>query len=768
QAEIIWFLASDDRTANVQSWTDVRLEPGKLFVVGDPKQSIYRFRRADIGLYSRIYGQESSQNRAQLRENFRSVSAVLDWVNFQFRTDMVGDSGVQAPYVDLHTSNTDPDRGGVHPVGGLVDGGAPVAYEQEAAAIARCAQNAVVEEWLVRDSRSHDEWRPARYRDVCVLLRARTNVRGLEEAFERLSVPYRMESGSLVLDTQEVRDLLACLRAIDDPSDQVALVAALRSPAYACSDVDLLDWIDAGGNLNYLQSQESVPGFVGEGFCSLRAFHLARIDRSVATTVESFIRDRMLAVGVFDGRRPRETWRRLRYVVAQARALASAGRPTLRALVDWLESLQREQIRDVESPLPEADEDAVRVLTMHGAKGLEFPITILTGLNAVPRVISPGVQVLSNRQTGALEARVGVFQTGGYTEAKLREDVLEEAERTRVFYVAATRARDHLVLSLFHGNRGGATTAAKYLEGLTRPEAPRTSRLALEELPFQVSSPRIEPTGPVDTPDEQLADEANWRRERAVAIRAAGMSPAVTTSRLARLDVSESGREEPTIVGRSGAAESVLADLLDDDEREPLYLDPEAPPRSPYDQSIRIGRAVHSALAEIGPEGDRLIGPAVERAARENQLETEVDVVRRLVEASLRSPAIVGSRSLRQWREVTFGIDVDGMILAGRVDLVVETAESRLRVIDYKTEALAGQSLDERANRHRIQAGAYALAIQQSTGKAVEAVTLVFAAPGGGEVTWVDVDRLISDTRDLMRRREWLAGPLVDSPPSLQ
>src|SRR6185437_2047256 len=132
------------------------------------------------------------------------------------------------------------------------------------------------------------------YRDICVLLPTRTNLRRLERAFEDNGVPYRMESGSLVVFTQEVRDLVACLRAIDDPSDQVALVAALRSPAYACSDVDLLRWVDAGGRFDYERAGTGCDGPVRQALASLQSFHHTRMQQSPAALCEAFIRDRML------------------------------------------------------------------------------------------------------------------------------------------------------------------------------------------------------------------------------------------------------------------------------------------------------------------------------------------------------------------------------------------------------------------------------------------------------------------------------------------
>ena len=187
---------------------------------------------------------------------------------------------------------------------------------------------------------------------------------------------------SLVLQTQEVRDLLSCLRAMDDPSDQLALVAALRTPAYGCSDVDLLAWIEAGGALSYERRPVDVESPVRVAFESLAAFHSQRMARSAAATIEAFIHDRSLAVQALGQPRPREAWRQLRYVVAQARRWAEPGDPTLRGMLDWLERLQHNIFYDTESAVPEADENGVRLLTIHGAKGLESPVVLLSGPGA--------------------------------------------------------------------------------------------------------------------------------------------------------------------------------------------------------------------------------------------------------------------------------------------------------------------------------------------------------------------------------------------------
>jgi ATP-dependent helicase/nuclease subunit A len=461
QAELICLLAADSAQASITNWRELRLERGKLFVVGDPKQSIYRFRRADIAVYEALYARADGESeRLVLSQTRRAIEPLVAWVNRHFGHEMHRQPGVQADYVPLVARppvpgvELDDGESGVRLVGGVVEGGAGERWEQEAEAIAQVSAQIVQAGWRV-SARDGERWlgRPATFSDICVLLPGRTNLRRLERAFEQYDVPYRMESGSLVLQTQEVRDLLACLRAIDDPSDQVALVAALRSQAYGCSDVDLLAWVEAGGALSYERPATPIDSPAQTAFDNLAGFHRARLDRSAAATAEAFIHDRSLAVQALGQPRPREAWRRLRYVVAQARRWAETGDPTLRGLLDWLERLQRNVYYDTESALPEADEDAVRLLTVHGAKGLESPVVILSGLGAGGRP-ADAVQVVPGYLEGRLAVRCGRFQTPDWNGDHEKE--LGEAEALRLLYVAATRAREHLVLSLYHNRAENA------------------------------------------------------------------------------------------------------------------------------------------------------------------------------------------------------------------------------------------------------------------------------------------------------------------------
>jgi ATP-dependent helicase/nuclease subunit A len=463
QAEIAFYLAADERELP-PDWRDIALVRGKLFVVGDPKQSIYRFRGADIAIYDELL-ERLKDCRVHLTHNFRSVRPVLDWVNHHFERHMHAASGFQPEYTSLAAQwpSIDGADCGVRRVGALMDAPAAEAADAEAQAFAALARGAVEDGWLVNDVDPHGDriLRPAAYRDICILLPVRTHLRRLERALERMGVPYRVEAGKLVLDTQEVRDVLACLRAIEDPSDQVALVAALRSPAYACSDVDLLRWVEGGGQLNHEDPGEGPDGPVKDALASLSEFHHRRLLVSAPALIEAFMADRMLIASAFAETRPREAWRRLRYVVSRARAFTSTGRHTLRAFLDWIEGLQRADVRDPETGSAESDEDAIHIQTIHSAKGLEYPIVFLGGLGSTGRGRHDGIDVIPDRRTGRLACKVARFwQTPDYETASLREKQMADAETVRLLYVAATRARDHLVLSLFRGSRSSGSVAA--------------------------------------------------------------------------------------------------------------------------------------------------------------------------------------------------------------------------------------------------------------------------------------------------------------------
>jgi ATP-dependent helicase/nuclease subunit A len=463
QAELALLLGGDD--------------PDRLFFVGDPKQSIYRFRRADLAVYGALR-EAFAGSVVPLATNHRSTAGVIRWVGRVFERLFADGGDGQARWSGLVAVRPQrPDAGPpVVTFGGAGAVGETVAAlrEREAADVVDVVRRAVGDPWLVEDA-DGGGWRPARLDDIAVLLPTRTALPAIERALDDAGIPSRVESRSLVWATQEARDLLALLRAIDDPSDQVAVVAALRTPALACSDRDLLDAVTAGLRWDEVADGARVAAVlpdaatpVRRGLDALAQYRAARRDLPFTALIERVVRElRLLELGMA-GPRPREAWNRVRFVVDQARAFADRGQgATLRAFVDWAERQADEKARALETVMPEHDHVAVRITTVHAAKGREFPIVIVAGLSVEGEPYRDAAVVWRTPGGGPPALRLGRADLGwasaGWDAAKAGDAAAERQEDDRLAYVACTRARDHLCVSLHHraGAGGRSSIAAR-------------------------------------------------------------------------------------------------------------------------------------------------------------------------------------------------------------------------------------------------------------------------------------------------------------------
>ena len=682
QAEIAFYLAADPSVPIPADWRDITLEDGRLFIVGDPKQSIYRFRRADIAIYDALL-RRLDHCREHLVQNFRSVRPVIDWVNLHFVGDMREEASVQPQYVELAASRESlaPDRlPGVYRFGGPRDGSAADVALAEASELAALASSMVREGWPVQDRGPGGEriTRPARYRDVCILIRARRRLRWIEPALNRADVPYRLESGELILSSQEVRDLLNGLRALDDPSDEVALVATLRSPAFGCSDPDIVRWVEEGGELSHEAPGGGPDGPVKDALTWLARFAERRHTLSPPALIEAYIQERQLELIALDDRRPRESWRRLRYVVDSARTFTGTGRHTLRAFLDWIAGLASAEVRDVESEDAEQDEDAVRIMTVHQAKGLEFPIVILPGLGSPVGGGGRGVQVIADRERGSLECRVNdAWQTAGFDAVKARERAMEEAEAVRLLYVAGTRARDHLALSLFRGAEAVMSAAGRIERRLG----------GADELCLPLTPDEVPATDKGGAPADEAADpawmgpecERAWLARRAEAVGRLTEPP--------RFDAEPAAAIDPWSLG-----EDLTVELLDG-------------------PTVELHREVRRLVRRVRPGT-----VAVDEDASTEQ------VARRLAEAIVAQPAYQAAcEDLTCRRDVGLLGMVDGLLVDTTVDLVYDTADGAV---------LVQLDLDDDPDDAPGRADRLARAFLAATGQRPAAVELIHAAQG--------------------------------------
>jgi len=711
QAEIAFFLAADfgsmgEKALTETDWCQLGIAPGKLFVVGDPKQSIYRFRRADIAAVQKVSGMLGGEP-ARLEQNFRSQEPVIAWVNKLFSQWMgEGNPGIQACYVNLSSKwddSADEPAVGVYRFGSQMEGRAYRVKLAEASSVAGIIGSIRRLGWQVRE-KEIGGLRPAKYSDICILLSTRTNLPYIERALDGAEIPYRVESESFVLGSQDVRELLNCLKAVDSPVDRVALAAALRSSAFGISDVELVEFVDAGGNLDYT-SPGCGGGRVAEALEVLAEYNRRRVFEPVDRLIECFIRERRMAELAFGRTRPRERLRRLELVAEQARAFSSIGERSLRVFIDWMNRQMEEQARMVEIPVPETDEDAVRIMTIHAAKGLEFPVVILAGLGSGH---NPGYPVVFG-DDGRVQVKLGsgekAFCTAGYEPAQAREKEAEQAEKIRLMYVAATRARDYLLVSLYRSSKG-SNAINETIEEIA--EQTGCGWRTLDAACLEAAPPQNAPCEPADfadSPEQRLA----WIERNRQVIQAASAAPAFAVTSIAGQPEEEAEASEVYYrKGRGGTS---------------------------------LGRAVHSVLQTI----DLATGEDIEQLSRsqanvEGIPEREAEVVR-LVKKALDMPVVKRAvASGRYWRELFISLPYRGRQIEGFIDLLFEEG-GKLVIADYKTDVVIDFTDSNKLERYRLQAGLYALAAGELTGKPVKEVALLFLSAGREEIMR-DIDEL--------------------------
>ena len=735
------------RIAELDQTRDPGMRDGALFLVGDPKQSIYRFRRADIATYLDAR-QRLEAARVSLRANFRSSAGILRWLNDTFSELLCGEDGVQPDYEPLEPGRTEQQRPSSRPPVAYVGGPdepdrvrAAADRRSESAATLVAALRTVREEgWPVEVGSPDGSVRtlPARFEDMAVLIPTRTALPALEQALDAAGVPYRVESRSLIYASQDVRDLVALLRAVSDPTDAVSVVAALRTPALASGDDDLVAYRHAGGSWDYRDDAPALAaGHPVVTACgALRELHEQSAWLTPAELAERVVHDLGLLELAFAYRRPRDHWRRVRLVVDQAHRVTEAG-GTLRDLLAWLDRQAEEGAQAPGGVVPEPDDDAIRIMTVHAAKGLEFPVVALTGLDA-PRG-KVGGRVLWPSPGERPELQLGAHATAGWQGARDHEKRMAVAESDRLLYVAATRARDHLLLDLHHPGRAeGSNAEPCHAELLWRlvDRQREAGLLTVCEL-SDGSSPHD--TGVGTVPDE---DVDAWWEERRGRLEEARYVPAVAATAFARR-MHEAMQADDATIGHApigGVAEH------DDDES-----GRHAPARPFGRAGTAVGRAVHACLQVV----DLAAGDAVRTAALADVHAAREGVarmggeVRGRVASALSSTAVARARQAeRHWRELYVGVELDGVLLEGFIDLMYETPDG-LVIVDYKTDAVDGDRLDALLARYRWQGAAYAVAVEAAVSRPVVGCRFVFTEPSGPvERDLPDLGALTAEVRD--------------------
>ena len=718
QMELVLFLAEDG--AKAADWSEVKIKPGKLFLVGDPKQSIYRFRRADIDLYRRVK-EMMKPGVEYISVNFRSSVGIIKWVNDFFSALMAEEESraAQADYVPLEAHRDDtPDGPAVAmivPSDEANQGNADAIREAEAGHAAAMAKLIMESrDWSVRDPDTGEK-RSIKPSDIGVLYPSRTGLPFYEEAFRAQGIPFVSDSGRDFYEETEVGYLLACLRAIENPHDAISVTAALTSVFFGFSDEDLFLHRAAGGSLDYTLAPPDGQPELSAALSFLNELHRARNDAPAFRTIRRLWWETGAAPLLMLRPRGRRIDSCLSLLADRGRIIQSSESLSFGRTVATLER-ERQAAREVaELTSPESGAEQVQLLTFHKAKGLEFPVVILVNLGSekVSRAAkAEPIKILPLRFERRVEVAVrspngDQVCTPGFVEARAAEDSREEAENVRKFYVASTRARDHLIISCF--GKSDPKTYLGYLKdlpdsGTTRIPAEGLRVLEEEDSPFGVPM-RLDGAKQSKKTASELAERLDGLQAK--------ISETVSKASVA-----------PKVIRPSRSEPGALI-LIERGQKSEIG-------------GPEVGDAFHEVMERIDfadPSGlDALARAACASRGVEQSTEAVAEWARWFLDSGLGRRAKAAGAAT--YREIPYSISRGADLLEGKIDLLFEEtadetgATRRLVLVDYKTDNVTGKGLASWVERYREQLSLYAEAVELALGNRPDEVYVAFVRPG--------------------------------------
>ena len=691
--------------------------PGHFFAVGDMNQSIYGFRHAAPEVFEAYRDEVEASGRrlVELEENWRSRPDILSAVE-----------------TISHGAN------GIHPLPLVAKRDLPPKFEASVevlAAIAGTQEAAQVLEaqWVARrilelEGSLQLNHGAAQFGDFAVLMRNSEVAPVFTRAFEEAGIPYLLNQGKGFFETREVIDLTALLNAIDNPRDEISLAVALRSPFAGVSDEALLRLKTIGNLGSALRKLERADAaFPVEQLSRLRRFRELLHQWQEARDIAGF--DRLLMRAMDETGYSVASGTRAAANLEKFLALARDASPrlTLHQFVTELALMRDADAREPDAP-PEDAVRAVRIMTVHAAKGLEFPVVFLAALH---KGVAPGCGPLAFSPRRGIGAKWKYPGTAADTKSDwflraISRDVKqrESDESDRLFYVAMTRAEEHLVFSCssFGARKewDAALAAALGLD-LNTPrqevkpvEAPDGERFALRIFVTD------QPPKPMARREAQPVETFVPMIDRGTAAgqhdSAASVTSVVTFAECPRRYYLRH------FLGWPGNAPRALRTIDEDDTGREL-------------DASEFGLEVHALLA--GQPG----APASPEARLLVDAFYSSDLGRR------------AARAIRVEREFDFLMALEDVVLRGQIDLWFEEA-GELVLVDYKTDEIKTRETAARAGYYAPQLRLYALALERMLGKTPAGAYLYFlrpnvAVPVSLERTLLDdPEALVRDFRD--------------------
>jgi ATP-dependent exoDNAse (exonuclease V) beta subunit len=798
QAEILLLLANDVR--------------GKLFIVGDPKQAIYRFRGTDVGTYWRVCRELEARGGRVLRltTSYRSVPAIQRFVNAAFAPEMTGDEMTrQADYVALSEKRPPHDsqpaivalpvprpygRGGF---GGLKASAKAIDASLPDAVGAYIAWLTEKSGWTVSEKQPDGaELRvPLQPRHVAVLFRRFVSfgedvTRAYTDAIEARGIPHLLVGGKAFHGREEVETIRAALAAIEWPDDELSVFASLKGSLFAIDDEHLLEFRHRFGTFHPFRVPKELGGNsgqelaltgeptahlapIGDALRLLQQLHRGRNYRPVADTIGRLLTETRAHVGFILRPAGEQALANVLHVAELARQYEASGGISFRGFIDELRTAAASEA--AEAPILEEGSDGVRLMTVHKAKGLEFPVVILADLTC--NMSRRDASRYLDESRGLCAMKIGGWAPHELHRHEAEEVARDQAEGVRLAYVAATRARDLLVVpalgdDAWDGGWFGPLNRALYPPVASRRTADRGPKCpAFKSKDSVLQRPNDEPAGNGTVCPGLHAFDAGYavvwwdpsalkldekptfgvRREDLIVkdvaknviadgrtrydrwhfarddAREAGSVPSLVVQTVREWSTYESekleGRSQKE-KGKKSEREKSGEEKSGEDDVVIVGVSRDGGERP---GGIAFGLLVHAVLAQapFGATRAVLDDLAAVEARVQGSTDEEAAAAAEVVERVLTHELLVRARAAdergacRRETPITH-MSPDGMLIEGIVDLAFEEGGEWI-VVDYKTDRELAAAGEE---QYRRQVALYTTAIGQATGQRARGVLI--------------------------------------------
>ena len=729
----------------------MRPVPGKLFVVGDDKQSIYGFRGSEVAVFGdfrkRILG---SGKVVELDRNFRTTLEGVTFANQFFERLMPAGPDrlpFETTYLPLKAARLSGGPFAELLVAPLAEEALMAARRSEEAALIADRIERMVRDGELLVERPEGLSSPVRYGDVAILFRALTSARTYEEALRDAGIPYYLVAGSGFYAAQEVRDVLNCLKTLERQGDALALFGTLRSPMFGLSDEVLYLMSQSGSIAGAMENPDRVEGLselernqLKRSAAVLNDLRRRRNGFGLARLVQEVIERTGLDAVVLGQFMGHQKLANLEKLIDQARSFESSSHFTLDDFIEYMDEFVRGEARESQRAAEEEEENVVRLMSIHRAKGLEFPVVFVADMSR--RDPSHTNSLLVHPELGlAVKTRETDSDDPGplFSFLKTHQKQRESAEDLRLLYVALTRARDRVFLcgSVAGGKPESGSWLDLIFEILGVEELKNGERI--DFAPDSEITVRTEPTGAVVSQESEAA-QAGWLGARrlekfdggadgrgglpeALGVRVGSLQPSFL--RLRRFTVTEllSYRACP----KQYHFERVLG--LPHEIRL-------GPARDSGRLGTLIGTVVHRVLAlwdlADGARLPNLVERAVSELADASRRQSRIihdealRILSRGVENGLFQSLGTGTRHLT---ETPFLLKLGDDIVEGKIDHLLVFEDGSCEVTDYKTNRVSAEEVDHAADAYRFQVGVYALAASRAVGP-VRRGSILFLSPG--------------------------------------